>query len=370
MYKQDYSKYFGGKNGKGKRTPKDILKTIWGWTKIVIFIFIIISMLWGCVQMYQSDYTVGQIKDMSGNNIFAPGVSFEIIIKSLGDSGYKNHFFDVDAVNGTISEYQFKSISSWLSAFSETGGSFFYGFFVYPLAFVLVGFIRLFSGTNAEGVIDATKANYGVSALFAIFFTSLLVRGITLAFTWKTQLNQEKMTNVTMKQAEIQAKYKGSSDPATKQKQHMEMMALYKKEGISPLSSMATQFLSMPFLFAMFSIVRSVRVLKVTTIGQITLIEQPWAQIQAGNYVYMSIIAVYLPLQILSMLLPMFLQMTKKSKKPITEKQRKARKNNCYSNWYSFLCLSLLSVRLPQGLPFIGSSLLVSKLFRPSHSTI
>lgn len=329
MYKQDYSKYFGGKNGKGKKTPKEIMRTIWGWTKIILFVFIVVSMLWGCVQMYQSDYTVGQVSDMAGNKIFSPGVSFEIMIRSLSDIGSKTHWFVINS-DGTISEYQLKAITSWGQAFSETGGSLFYGFFVYPLAFVLVGFTRAFSGVNADGFIDSTKSNYGVSVLFSIFLTSLIVRGISLAFTWKTQMNQEKMTTLTGKQAEIQAKYKGSSDPAAKQKQQMEMAALYRKEGISPFSSMAAQLVSMPFLFAMFSIVRSVRVLKVAQIGEISLIEQPWTQIKAGNWVYASIIAVYLPLQILSMLLPMFLQMVGKNKKALTPQQKKSRKKQLF----------------------------------------
>ncbi|QEH62418.1 YidC/Oxa1 family membrane protein insertase [Spiroplasma chinense] len=322
MYKQDYSKYLNNNKGKGKKTKKDIAKQIWGWTKLVLFAFVIISMLWGCVQMYQSEFTVSTVTDMSGNKIYAPGVSFEIIINSLNDYGGKTHWFVIK--DGNIYEYQLKAITSWGSAFAETGSPF-YGFFVYPLAFVLVGFIRMFSGTT-DGILDSSKANYGVSAIFAIFFTSILVRGITLAFTWKTQKNQEKMTSMQGKQAEIQEKYKGSNDPAAKQKQQMELMNLYKKEGISPLGSMAAQFMSMPFLFAMFSIVRSARALKVATVGKITLIEQPWAQIKEGHWIYAALIAVYLPLQIASMMLPMFLQMFKKTKKAESEQQKKSKR--------------------------------------------
>nr|WP_025363631.1 membrane protein insertase YidC [Spiroplasma culicicola] len=323
MYKQDYSKYLNN-GGKGKKTKKDILKVIWGWTKLVLFVFVIISMLWGCVQMYQADYVVSPVTDMAGNKIYAPGVGFEIIIKSLDDFGNKTHWFVLKS-DGTISEYQYKVISNWGQAFTETGSPF-YGFFVYPLSFLLVGFIRLFSGTDAAGLLSQNKSNYGVSAIFAIFFTSLIVRGIVLGFTWKTQANQERMTSLQGKQAEIQEKYKGSSDPAAKQKQQLELMALYKKEGISPLSSIATQFLSMPLLFAMFSVVRSTHALKIATVGKITLTEQPWAQIKEGHWAYFALIAVYLPLQIVSMMLPTFLQMFKKKKKIESEQQKKAKK--------------------------------------------
>nr|WP_041618906.1 membrane protein insertase YidC [Spiroplasma taiwanense] len=324
MYKQDYSKYLNNNgNNKNKKTKKEIAKIIWVWTKLILFVFVIISMLWGCVQMYQPQYTVGQVTDMAGNKIYSPGVAFEIIIKSLGDYGSKNHWFQFDE-SGQISEFSFKAISTWGEAFSVTSSPF-YGFFVYPLAYILVGFVRLFSGLE-NGVLNSQTVEYGISVIFAILFTSILIRLITLGFTWKTQLNQEKMQGMQSKQAEIQAKYKGSLDPTAKQRQQMELMALYKKEGISPLSSIATSFLSMPFLFAMFSVVRATHALKVATVGQITLVEVPWEQIRQGNWVYISLIVVYLPLQIVSMLLPMFLQMFKKKSKLESEQQKKARK--------------------------------------------
>ncbi|AHI54334.1 inner membrane protein translocase component YidC [Spiroplasma sabaudiense Ar-1343] len=315
MYKQDYTKYLT----KTKANKKNPWKVAFFWFKIVGFLFLIISMLWGCIQMYQPNFTVGQVTDMTGKSIFAPGVGFEIIIKSLGDVGSKNHFF-VPTSEG-LSEYGWNPVYSWGSTFAVTKSPF-YGFFVYPLAFILVGFIKLFHGS----LVDDGSSSFGISVFFSILLTSLIIRGITLLFSWKAQKNQEKMQSMTSKQAEIQAKYKNSTDRAAKQKQGMELAALYKKEGISPLGALAGSFITMPFLFAMFSIIKSTKILKVASIGEISLIEQPFAQIQQGNWVYVSIILVYLPLQIVSMLLPTFLQIFKKNKGPITEQQKKARK--------------------------------------------
>ncbi|AUM63064.1 membrane protein insertase YidC [Spiroplasma monobiae] len=275
--------------------------------------------------MYQPQYTVNAVTDMAGNTMYSPGVSFEIIIKSLGDWSSKTHWFKIDPKTGELVEYAFNPISNWGQAFTVTSSPF-YGFFVYPLAWLLVSFISLFSNHAADGRLDPDSSSYGVAAIFAIFFTSLIVRGITLAFTWKTQMNQEKMQGLQAKQAEVQEKYKNSSDPSAKQKQQMELMALYKKEGISPMSSIATSFLSMPFLFAMFSVVRATHALKIATVGQITLVETPFKQIQEGNWIYLTLIVVYLPLQIGSMMLPMILQMFKKKPKLESEQQKKARK--------------------------------------------
>ncbi|WP_100917124.1 membrane protein insertase YidC [Spiroplasma floricola] len=300
------------------------MKLVWVWTKLILFVFIIVSMLWGCVQMYQPQYTVNTVTDMAGNKIYSPGVSFEIIIKSLGDWSSKTHWFKIDDKTGELKEYSFNPISSWGQAFTVTSSPF-YGFFVYPLAWLLVSFISLFS-SHSDGRLNPQSASYGVAAIFAIFFTSIIIRGITLAFTWKTQLNQEKMQGLQAKQAEIQEKYKNSSDPSAKQKQQMELMSLYKREGISPMSSIATSFLSMPFLFAMFAVVRATHALKVATVGQITLVEVPFEQLKQGNWIYLTLIVIYLPLQIVSMMLPMILQMFKKKPKLESEQQKKARK--------------------------------------------
>ncbi|WP_425505168.1 membrane protein insertase YidC [Spiroplasma tabanidicola] len=273
--------------------------------------------------MNTNGYTVNQVSDMAGNKVYAPGVAFEIIIKSLSDYGSKTHWFTADK-NGVFYEYQYKVITNWAEAFTMTSSPY-YGFFVYPLAWMLTAFIRVFSGTT-DGILDPAKSNYGISVIFSILLSSIFVRLIILTFTLKTQMNQEKMTGMQGKQAEIQQKYKGSNDPQAKQKQQMELMALYKKEGISPISSIATSFLSMPFLFAMFSVVRSTHALKIATVGAITLTEQPWAQIKSGNWVYLSLIAVYLPLQVLSMFLPMILNAVKKKKQPQSEQQKKAKR--------------------------------------------
>ncbi|WP_338969804.1 membrane protein insertase YidC [Spiroplasma endosymbiont of Labia minor] len=315
MYKQDYGKYLTNKTN--KPNPWTV---VWKWTKIVIFLFMIMTLLWGCVQMYSSKYMISQITDMTGRKVYAPGVSFEIIISSLGEDGSKSHYFVTDG--GSISEYSLFAITNWGEAWVKTASPF-YGLFVYPLAFILVGFVRAFAGT-----LDPTAASYGAAVLGSIFITSILVRSVTLGASFKTQKNQDKMQELQQKQGEIQAKYKKSNDPQAKQKQQMELMALYKKEGISPMGAFVNAFVSMPVLFAMYSIVRASRALKLAVIGQISLVEQPWPQVTSGNWVYFAIIAVYLPLQVLSMMLPLFLQFYKqrKSRIRLSEQQKKSRR--------------------------------------------
>lgn len=326
MYKENKSvmSYLNPRNAeqKQKRTPKEIFKVIWRWVKIIGFLFILVSMLWGCVQMYQADYGVYQVIDMSGRQVYAPGTGFEIIIRSLGEHGGKNHLVD-----GRLQEYGFNAISSWGEAFTRTQSPF-YGFFVYPIGFILAGILKGFSGTLNPGLDKQSQASYGVSAFFAIFFTVLIVKIITLAFTWKSQINQDKMQELQLKQAEITAKYKNKTDMQSKQRQQMETMALYKKEGLSPMSAVGASFAGMPFLFAIYAIIRSTRSLKIANIGQISLIESPFERMTHGEPIYLVLLAVYLPLQIISMLLPMYLQRLKTKKQILTEAQKKTQRRN------------------------------------------
>jgi YidC/Oxa1 family membrane protein insertase len=83
------------------------------------------------------------------------------------------------------------------------------------------------------------------------------------------------MQDLQLKQTEITEKYKGKKDMASRQKQQMEMQALYKKEGLTPFSAITLSIASMPFLIAMFAVVRSTLSLKIASVGKISLIDQP-----------------------------------------------------------------------------------------------
>ena len=52
----------------------------------------------------------------------------------------------------------------------------------------------------------------------------------------------------------LQDKYKGKKDPASKQRQQEEMMALYRKHGTNPMASCMPILLQMPIFFALFRV--------------------------------------------------------------------------------------------------------------------
>lgn len=94
------------------------------------------------------------------------------------------------------------------------------------------------------------------------------------------------------------------------------------------MSAIGASFAGMPFLFAIYAIIRSTRALKIANIGQISLIESPFERMTHGEPIYLVLLAVYLPLQVVSMLLPMYLQRLKTRKQVLTEAQKKSQKRN------------------------------------------
>lgn len=287
------------------------LKIIWKWTKIILGTFLLVSTLWGCGQMLgDSNVATGYVNslyDAKNHNIAA--VFFELLIGTNGI--FKHHVFHIDG--GSIYEYSFNGISSWGQAWAETKSPF-YGLFVYPISWLLVNIAHGLSGGTGNTVNP-------VAIIFAIFLTTLIIKLITLVFTFRAQQNQERMQAVQLKTAEIQAKYKYSRDPYAKQKMQMELMGIYKKEGINPISSFIPMFLSIPFLTAMFTVVKSTTLLKTTQLGLIKLIETPWSMITQGQWIYLVVVVIYLPIQLVSMLLPMFLN---RSRQKVKTKESKA----------------------------------------------
>ncbi|QHX36251.1 inner membrane protein translocase component YidC [Spiroplasma sp. TIUS-1] len=334
-HKPDYNKYFSNRDGNQgnkninpdgskpnwfKRIP---FKRIWKITKIVLFLFLIFSALWGCVQMMQPDYIVSQVTDQFGNKMFSSGVGFEIAFFS--ESAFKSQWTVL--IKGSPYTYSLNYVSSWGEAFTNTGFSPFYGFFVYPMSALLVWIVSLFSAVDAAGLMDPTSTSYGVAAFFSIVFAAIAIRGLTLAFSFKAQMNQGKMNELSIKSSAINDKYKGQTSNEAKMKKQREISELYKKEGVSQVSMIVSMLVSMPFLIAMLATIRASHAFKVGSVGSVSFIATPFSEMTAGNFQYLAIVVVYLMLQITTMFLPQFLEkFLSKNPKSYTAEQKKAKK--------------------------------------------
>ena len=115
-------------------------------------------------------------------------------------------------------------------------------FLVKPLAFLL-----LFIGRTI-----------GITGKYAIslIIVSLLIRLIAYPITKKTALQSELIKKAQPELDRIQKKYKGKEDQETMIKQNQEIMMVYKKYNINPMSGCLFSMLQLPIFIAFFEAVQ------------------------------------------------------------------------------------------------------------------
>ncbi len=105
--------------------------------------------------------------------------------------------------------------------------------FVKPLAFILI-------------IIGKLLNNYALS----VITVTLAIRLIAFPVTKKTALQSELIKKAQPELDKIQRKYSGKDDQESMIKQNQEMMMVYKKYNINPLSGCLFAFLQLPLFIA------------------------------------------------------------------------------------------------------------------------
>ena len=111
--------------------------------------------------------------------------------------------------------------------------------FVKPLAFFL---LKLGNLVN----------NYGIS----VIIISLIIRLIAFPLTKKTAMQSEIMKKAQPELNRIQKKYEGKQDQDSMMKQNQEIMAVYQKYKISPISGCLFAMIQLPIFIAFFEAVQ------------------------------------------------------------------------------------------------------------------
>ena len=138
---------------------------------------------------------------------------------------------NVDEQGHTLAERIIYLSTPWSDMFDE---SIITAVLVYPLA-QCINFI----GT------------YTNSATLGVALTTILFNVLTLGMTIKSNVNNQKMQMLQPELNKIQEKYAGRDDENSRLQMSQEMMALYNKHGVNPMSSFA-QLLQFPILISMY----------------------------------------------------------------------------------------------------------------------
>lgn len=141
----------------------------------------------------------------------------------------------------------------------------------------------------------------------AIMIVTLLLNGIVLALTFKSNVAMQRMQEIQPELNKIQKKYEGRDDAASRQKMSLEMNKIYQKYEVNPLSVFVSSFVQLPMLFAMLSAVqRSAAVATGTFLG-VDLSLSPLQNFQAGTILGFVIYGLMLLFQFLSISVPRWL---------------------------------------------------------------
>lgn len=116
------------------------------------------------------------------------------------------------------------------------------GIFIKPLAFILLKLGELLNN------------NYALS----LIIISLIIRLIAFPFTKRTAMQSELMKKAQPELNRIQNKYKNKQDQESLTRQSQEMMAVYKKYNISPMSGCLFSMIQLPLFIAFFEAVQRI----------------------------------------------------------------------------------------------------------------
>ncbi len=143
-----------------------------------------------------------------------------------------------------------------------------YGAFVFPLAQ-----LAMFLG----GLFGYMTSAWGTIASIALIV--FLTRGLGALLSLRGTGNQMKMQEVQTDVAKIKAKYAKydlKAEPRMKQKQQMEIMALYRKKEINPMGSLGTIFITMPIFISLWIIISALPAYKVVFMGNFSWAVSSW----------------------------------------------------------------------------------------------
>lgn len=120
-------------------------------------------------------------------------------------------------------------------------GSFFQTTFINPFTWL----IKFFAGITGD--------SYGLAIIFITLLIRLILMPLMLKQYKSQQSMKEKMEVLKPEMDEIQKKLKETKDPAEQKKLQQEMMGLYQKHGVNPLSiGCLPMLIQMPILMGLY----------------------------------------------------------------------------------------------------------------------
>lgn len=186
--------------------------------------------------------------------------------------------------------------------------------------------------------------SYGTS----IIITCLLIRLVLMPITQKTAVQSELIKKAQPELEKIEKKYQGKESQEDQMKKAQEMMMIYQKYKINPMSGCILAFIQLPLLFAFLEAINRTPALFENNFLVFQMGTTPWVGIlQNHNYWYIILILLIIGTTFISF------RKTLKDQSGPTAAQMK------YTIYFMLAMISVASLTLPAalGIYWIASSL-------------
>lgn len=204
--------------------------------------------------------------------------------------------------------------------------------FVKPLAWVILKIGKLLN-------------SYGSS----IIITCLLIRLILMPITKKTAMQSELIKKAQPELDKLEKKYRGKeNDQEAQTKKAQEMMMIYQKYQINPISGCLLAFIQLPLLFAFLEAINRTPALFENDFLVFQMGTTPWVGIfEHGNYWYILLIVLIIGTTFISF------------RKTMKDQSGPAAAQMKYTIYFMLAMISVASLTLPAalGIYWIASSL-------------
>lgn len=233
---------------------------------------------------------------------------------------------------------------TWKSAFSKTSFLWLEGILVWPMG--------AFIDVLTEGMLGAGVAP-GLAQLLGILIITVIVRSLMLLVTWKQSSSSAKMNALQPQIEKIQAKYpNANTNTYEKQRMAQETADLYKKNKINPLTSILVMFIQFPVFICVWAALQGSAILSsgsmfglnfVTATNAVLFNAQQW-NLPAGGGALTALILFLLMAgaQIVSMLLPQWIQKSKAKKVAKLGNNPAKKSQDNKMKWFTYIMCAMI----------------------------
>ena len=216
------------------------------------------------------------------------------------------------------------------------GKGFLEGLLVYPITWLVDAMSYSFDSSLS-----------GMGQIWALIIVTLIVRGLLLAASWRTTVDNQKMQALQPEIAKLQQKYpNANNNPTEKQRMSQEQMMLYKRHGIKPFRQIIIMILQFPIFICVWAGLQGSAALSTGEVLNMRLSDNinsilfntqgTWYYNTTGWWTALILFLLMASTQIMSMVLPrIFAKRAQKNVAKMGKSQTAAKQNNTLK-WVSY----------------------------------